>query len=79
MIATRNSLINQEETDTEFEKISHALQLIFNNHSSRISFQKTYHSVYRLCRQGLYKQLADMAVKKVTDFFRFTVDNLKPS
>ena len=55
MIATRNSLINQEETDTELEKISHALQLIFNSETNKLSFQKTYHSVYRLCRQGMYQ------------------------
>ena len=77
MIATRNSLINQEETDNELEKISHALGLIFQNQSNRISFQKTYHSVYRLCRQGMYQELADMAIKRTTEFFRYTIEELK--
>ena len=79
MISTRQGLINQEETDTEMDRISEALEMVFHSQTKKLSFQKTYHSVYRLCRQGLHQELADLATKKITDHFRTVINEISAS
>ena len=76
MIPERQELINQEETDNEIAKISDALILIFKSDTKKLSYQKTYHSVYRLCKQGLHQELVDLAINKTGEFFKDCINNM---